>query len=208
MVAHGVLAVDLVVGGHDGPGVALADGDLEAAEVELAGGALGDALIDGRAVGLLGVYGEVLGGDACALALHALDIGGGDLTRQQRVFRVVFEVTSAEGIAVEVHAGAEDHVAAILLGLVADGLADLRHEVGVPGGGETRADGEGRGIVGLVGTLAGGVDAHAGRAVGEHGGRDAETGNGGRGAGGTCHEVGFAAYDGACAEEVVCTANE
>ena len=61
VIAHGVLAVHLVVGCHDGPGIALADGDLKASEIELAGGTLGETLIDSRAVGLLRVDSEVLG---------------------------------------------------------------------------------------------------------------------------------------------------
>ena len=103
----------------------------------------------------------------------------------------------------QVHTWAEDDVAAVFLGFVADGLADFGYKISVPGGGETRADGEGCGVVGLVGTFAGGVDAHTGWAVGEHGGWDAETRDGGRCACSTCHEVGLAAYDGSCAEEVV-----
>ena len=40
VVTHRELAVDLVIRGHDGPGITLADGNLEAAEVEFAGGTL------------------------------------------------------------------------------------------------------------------------------------------------------------------------
>ena len=66
----------------------------------------------------------------------------------------------------QVHTWAEDDVAAVFLGFVTDGLANLGYKFGVPGGGETRADREGCGVVGLVGTFAGGIDAHTGRAVG------------------------------------------
>ena len=108
----------------------------------------------------------------------------------------------------QVHARTEDHVTAVFLGLVADSLAYLADEFGVPRRGETGADGEGSGVVGLVGTLTGGVDTYAGRAVGKDGGWDAEARNRWRGTCGTGYEVGFTAYDSACAEEVVCTANE
>ena len=208
VVAHRELAVHLIIGGHDGPGVALADGNLEATEVELTGGTLRDALVDTGTIRLLRVDGEVLGRDACSLALHALDIGGGNLSCEEGILGVILEVTSAEGIAVEVHTWAENHVAAVFLGLVADGFTNLAHELGVPCGSETGADGEGGGVVGLVGTLARGVDTDTGRAVGEYGGRDAETGDGRRCTCGSCHEVGLAAYNGTCAEEVVCTSHE
>ena len=78
----------------------------------------------------------------------------------------------------EVHAWSEDDVAAVFLGLVADGFTYLAYEFGVPGRGETRADGEGGGVESLVCSLTGGVDAYACRAIGEDGGRDAQTGNG------------------------------
>ena len=208
VVAHRELAVDLVIRGHDGPGVTLADGNLEAAEVELTGGTLTDALVNARAVCLLGVYSEMLGRDACTLTLHTVDIGGGDLTCQQRVFGIIFEVTTAEGVAVQVHARAEDDVAAVFLGLVTDGFAHLAYKLGVPGGSQTTADREGRGIVGLVCALACGVDTYAGRTVCQYGGRDAETGNGWRGSCGTCHKVCLTAYDGSCTKEIVGSSDE
>ena len=150
----------------------------------------------------------MLGRDTSALTLYALDVGGCDLTCQQRVFRIIFEVTAAERVAVEVHARTEDHVTAIFLGLVADGLTHLTHEFGIPGRSQTGADRECRSIVGFVGTLAGRVDTYTSRTVGEDGGRDAETRDGRRGTRGTCHKVGLAAYDGTCTKEVVSTANE
>ena len=61
MIAHGVLAVHLIIGCHDGPWIALAYGNLKTTEVELAGGALRHALVDGRTVGLLRVHSEMLG---------------------------------------------------------------------------------------------------------------------------------------------------
>ena len=208
VVAHRILAVDLVVGRHDGPRLALTDGYLEAAEVDFAGSTLADTLVDAGAVGLLRVHGEVLGADADTLLLYALDIGGGNLSREQRVFGIILEVAAAERVAVQVHARAEDDVAAVFLRLIADGLSHLAYQLGVPRRGQTGADGEGGGVVGLVRTLTGGIDAHAGRAVGKHGGRDAQTGNGGRCAGSSGHEVGLAAYNGCAAEEVVGAANQ
>ena len=86
VVAHRELAVDFVVRCHDGPGIALAHGNFEATQIDFTCGTLADTLVHASAVGLLRVDGEVLGGDACALALHTVDVGGSNLTRQQRVF--------------------------------------------------------------------------------------------------------------------------
>ena len=61
MITHRVLTIHLVIRCHDGPRVALADGNLEAAQVEFTGSTLGDALIHTCTVGLLRVNSEVLG---------------------------------------------------------------------------------------------------------------------------------------------------
>ena len=208
VITHGVLTVHLIVRCHDGPWVALADGYLKAAEVELAGSTLGNALVDRGAVSFLRVDGEVFGRDTGTLTLYTFNICSRNLTSHKRILTIVFEVTAAEGITVEVHTWTENDVATIFLGLVADSLAYLTDELSVPSRSQTRSDGEGCSIVGLVSALAGRVDAHTGRAVGEYCGRDAQTRNGWGGSCGTSHEVGLTAYDGSRTEKVVCTANE
>ena len=150
----------------------------------------------------------MLGRHTGTLTLHTVDVGGTDLARHERVLRVVLEVAPAERRAVQVHARTEDDVAAVLLGLVADGLAHLRHQVGIPCRGQAGTDGKSRGVVRLAITLAGGVDTHAGRAVGQDRGRNAQAGNLRRRSGRTGHQRSFATYDGLVAEEVVGTADE
>ena len=108
----------------------------------------------------------------------------------------------------QVHARTQDHVAAIFLGLVAHGLAHLAYQLCVPCGCQTRANGETCGIKRMSGAPTGGVDAHAGRTVGQYGGRNAQTGDGSRGACSTSHEVGLATYGSLVAKEVVGTANQ
>ena len=94
VVAHRVLAIDLVVGSHDRPWVALADGNLKATQIDFTGSTLRDTLVDAGAVGLLRVHGEVLGRHAHIFFLYTVDVSCGNLTRYQRVFRVVLEVTA------------------------------------------------------------------------------------------------------------------
>ena len=64
--------------------------------------------------------------------------GGGrrDLAGEQRVFRVVFKGPSAERVAVEIHAGAEDHAVAVSRQLFPHALAHLAGQFGVPGLGD------------------------------------------------------------------------
>ena len=85
-IAHRVLAVDHVIARHDGPGLTLANGNLEATQIELASSTLTELLVNAGAVGLLRVDSEVLGRHASTLTLHAVDIGSANLTCEQRVF--------------------------------------------------------------------------------------------------------------------------
>ena len=122
------------------------------------------------------------------MALYALDDGGSDESCHDGVFRVVFKVTAAQRVAVQVHARTEYDVDAIFQCLVADGAPHLLHQVGVPAGGETGADGESRGKERLVGIVSMGVDMYAGRTVSHYRGRDAQSGYGYRRASCSCHE--------------------
>ena len=106
----------------------------------------------------------------------------------------------------QVHAWAEDDVAAILQRLVADGLAHLLHQLGVPRACQTGAHGEARGGIAGGVALALGIDVHAGRAIGHHGGGDAQTGYGHGDAGGTRHQLLLVAQHGTAAHKVVVAA--
>ena len=207
-VPHRVLAVNLVVRRHHSPGVTLAYGNLETTQIQLAGSTLTHALIYCRTVGLLRVDGKVLGTHTGTLTLHTLNISCCNLTCQQRVFRVVLKVSAAQWVAMQVHARSQNHVAAILLGLITNSLSHLVHQVGVPGRSQARADREGCGIIGLVASLTCRVDTYTGRTVGKHSGRNAQTWYGRRCTSSTSHQVGFATYDGIVTEKVVGTANQ
>ena len=207
-VTHRVLTVNLVVRRHHGPRVTLTNGNLETTQIQLAGSTLTHALIYSSTVGLLRVDGKVLGTHTGTLTLHTLYIGCCNLTCQQRVLRVVLKVTSAQGIAMQVHTRAQNHVAAILLGLITNSLSHLVHQVGVPGRSQARADREGGGIIGLVGTLTCRVDTYTGRTVGKHSGRNAQTWYGRRCTCSTSHQVGLATHYGVSTEKVVGTANQ
>ena len=208
VVTHRKLAIDLVIRSHDGPRVTLAHGNLEAAQIEFAGSTLADTLIDAGTVGLLRVDGKVLGRHARTLALYAIDVGSGYLSCQQRILRVIFKVTATQRIAVQVHARSEDDVTTVFLGFVANGLTHLSDQFRVPRRCQTGTDGESSGIVRLAVALTGGVDAHTGRAVGEHGGRNAQAGYFWRRTGSTSHEVGLAAHHSCRTEELVGTTNQ
>ena len=208
-VALGIDPVDEVVRRHQRPGLAAADSHLEALQVELAQGSLAQALVSPGARRLLRVDGKVLGRDAYALALYALDDRRAYQSRHDRVFRVVFEVASAERVAVQVHAWSQHDVDTIFQRLVADGLSHLFHQVGVPRRCQTRADGESRGIERLGSAVAVGVDVYPGRSVGHHGGRDAQPVDGHGGARSPGHQFLLVTQHGPRAYEgVVAAANQ
>ena len=80
-VLGAVLAVELVVGAHDAPGVRLLDGPLEGPQVQLAQGAFVDPGVDGHALDLGVVGDEVLHRDGDVVRLHARDVGDGQRCR-------------------------------------------------------------------------------------------------------------------------------
>ena len=170
LVLVGVGAVDQVVAGHEVLGVGLLDGDLETGEVDLAQRALIEHGVGCLAAGLLLVAGEVLGAGGEALVLDAAHIACGHLSCEIGILGDVLEVASAERVALDAEAGAQDDVVVHGRRLLGERHADLLGELGLPGVG----DGHGRGEAGcgkraadtqMVGTLA--LDAQAVGAIGE-----------------------------------------
>ena len=184
-VGLGVGTVDTVVGTHDGPGVGLLHGNLEALEIELAKGAGIDAGVVVHAVGLLAVAGEVLDGYAHAVLLDTAGVGGGHLTGNDGVFGEILEVTAAERIAVQVHARSQQDVGPVFLDLVAHGGGEFLYQVGVEGRCQHGAHRETGAVESLVRAGTGGIDPEAGRAVGEDGLGDAQARDGAGGTGST-----------------------
>ena len=196
-----IRTVDAVIRGHDGPGVGFLHSNLEALEIEFAEGARVDPGVIGHAVGFLAVAGEVLHGDAHAVGLDAAGVGGGHLAGQERILGEILEVTAAEGVAVQVHAGGQQDVGAVFLHLLAHRGGEFLHQRRVPGRCQGCAHRETGAVESLVRSGTGGIDAEAGRTVGEDGLRDAEARDGPGGAGGAGHKdlvgTGEAAHHGA-----------
>ena len=148
----GIGAVDQVVAGHDGLGMALGDGNLEVGQVELPQGPLVHNRVGGHAAQLLVVGGKMLGAGGDAVFLDAADIGGGHLAGEVGVFREILKVASAQRAALGVQSGAQHHRHILCGGLGAQRTADLLAQGGVPAAGH----GAGRGEAGgrFAGVLA------------------------------------------------------
>ena len=174
----GVLSVELVVGAHHRPGIGFLHGNLKVLEINLAEGTLGDDSVVLVAVGFLVVGSIVLDGSTHAIALDTLHISGGHLAGQERVFGEILEVTAVQGVAVNVHTGGQEHVHAIFQHFITHGLGNFFHQGKVPGTGQQGSHRETGAIIGIAVSLAGGLDAQAGRAVGQNGPGDAQALNG------------------------------
>ncbi len=128
-----------VVGAHDRARSPLLDGDLELQEVGFPEGRGADFGAEHLAAGLLVVQRIVLGGGDDVVRLDAADRGGVELTAQQRILAQIFEVAAVARIAGKVGAAGEEHVEALLPGLLADYGAAFEGEIRAEGGGQGQA---------------------------------------------------------------------
>ena len=135
-----VVAVDLVVGGHDRAGLAAFDGDLEREQVGFAMGGRIDERVEPVAVGLVAVQREVLDRRDHALALDPGDRLAGEHAAEQRVLGQVLEVAPVARVAREVDAAGQHHVEAAAARLAADHRARGARQGRV----EARAQGDAR----------------------------------------------------------------
>jgi len=131
-----VRAVDERVRAHRRVHAALLDRGLEGGRVDLPLGAGRDdgVVRGGVAVGLLVVDGVVLHLCHRALALDALDVGGGYLTGQVGVLAERFERPAPPWVADDVDGRREHHVRTLAPLLRAEHLPVLLHQGGVPTG--------------------------------------------------------------------------
>ena len=159
------LSVDLIVRRHDGPRLRFAHHDLESAEIDLAESLNGESFIYFGSVRLLGIDGIVFGTRADTLGLDSTHHSGTDLTGEDRIFGVVFEIPSAEGIAMDIHSRTENDVTSVLARLVADSLSYLFNEGGVPSRSKGCADRKTGGIEGICHVLAHGVYVYPCRSI-------------------------------------------
>ena len=81
-------------------------------------------------------------GSPHALGFDAIDHGCGHFARNHRIFRIVFEISAAKRIAVDIHSGAQQKIDTIFQHFVAHGLPDFVYEIRIPGGCQQRRHGK------------------------------------------------------------------
>ena len=131
-ILAGVVAVDPVIGAHDGAGIGDGDGDMKREEIGLLHAAFGDDGVDEVAAGFLVVHCVVLDVADDVLGLFALHQIADDGSGEQRVFAGVLEGAAISRLASEVDSAAESHVEALRAKLAADHRAECAGGLGIP----------------------------------------------------------------------------
>ena len=130
--------------------------------------------IRSHTVGFLVVHSKVLDTGTHTVALHTTYVGSGNLTRHQRVFGIILEVTSAKRVTVNVQRRSQQHVRTVFQHFVTDGLTYTFHQFLVPGRGEQSSDREMSTIVRSRISLTLGVDTQSSGTISQHHSGNAE----------------------------------
>ena len=109
LVGAVVLALIEIVATHHRHGFRVFHRSVEAWEIYLVEGAVGDNGIDIIAILLVVVECEMLHAGSNALRLHGIDVRHDHRRGEERVFAHILEVASAKRCAVDVDAGTENH---------------------------------------------------------------------------------------------------
>ena len=172
-----MLTINIIIGGHYGPRLRFLDGDLKSFQVDLPESPLRHDGVVHKTVGLLVVCSIMLEGGAHTVALDPVYHGCGYLAAKERVFRIVFEVPSAQRVAVDVDSRCEQHIDSVFLGLASHCPSCFSHYLRVPCGRNQRADREACAIECPVVSRTVRPDTHSCRAVSQHDSRHAQTWN-------------------------------
>ena len=125
LVFAAICSVYPVVSAHDRRGLSLFHGYLEGLEIYLAHRPLVGDGIAHEAVIFTVVEREMFERYAHARALHPFYLGGGTLSREQRIFGIIFEISARARIALDIRAGTQDYPYPVMPRLFSDRLADL-----------------------------------------------------------------------------------
>ncbi len=131
--------VQAVVPRHDAECPALAHGELERDQVQLAQRAFVDDRAHGGALELGVVAHEMLHGGEDAIGLDAAHVARRENAGEQRVLGVALEVAATQGRAVQVHGGSKESAAPPVKGLPAHECTERLGRLGVPGRSNGRA---------------------------------------------------------------------
>ena len=102
--------VDFIVAGHDCQRSAFPNRNFKALQIDFPQCPLTDTGIVSVTACLLIVAGKMFGTRRPSSALNATDCSGGDLACKIRIFGIVFKISAAEGISVDIHTWCQQHM--------------------------------------------------------------------------------------------------
>ena len=137
-----VCAVHFIVRTHNCLCFTLFYGSFEGGKVYLLKSPLIYDTVRGHSESLLGVCGKMLAARCDAVCLYPANQRSAHLPREMRIFRIIFEIPSAERISLYVDPGTEDHRDPFGSGLFSEELSHLLVELLIPGGSHGRSRGE------------------------------------------------------------------
>ena len=140
--------IDLVIGSHHAPGIAIADGHLKGTEVDFVHGPVGDAHIDEASVVFLVVEGIVLQAYGRTVVLRTFGICHSQHTAEIGVFTEVFIGSSTRWETLDIDGWPQYHILATQPGLMAHALSVGKGPLDAPGGCQCRTRREEGGRVG------------------------------------------------------------
>ena len=198
-ILRGIYAIHIVIGRHYGPGGRFLHGNFKAFQIYLAqstGRYLG---IICHTVCFLVIDGKVFDGGSHTIALHATYVCSRNLSTHQRVFGIVFKVSPAKRMPLDIQGRCQQYIHAVFQNLVTDSLTHTLHKLLVPRGSKQSPYGEMGAIISSSVSLTRRVDTESCRTVGQDYGRNAEPGNGVSGSGRTGNQAACLTHHGAVA---------
>ena len=134
VTVRSMYAVDQIVGCHDGHWLCILDCNLKSFQIDLTEGSLGQDRIRTHTVVFLVVACIMF--DRCSASRYFLYTqchGSSHHTGQQRIFGIIFKVSSAQRISVNVHTRCQPEGDTEQFHLVADHLTEFTNKVQIPG---------------------------------------------------------------------------
>ena len=142
MMLRAELTVNLIIGGHDRPGLGFPHRRLKAGQINLPQGTFVHNLIDGHAAGFLVVYGKMLERGAHAHGLHTQNVVLGHLGREEGILGKILEIAAAQGAALDICARTQQDGHLLSQTFLAQRLTDFLQQLSVPAAGQRRGRGE------------------------------------------------------------------
>ena len=172
-----IRTVDFIVRTHDGPRFRLLHRNFERLEIDFPEGTRRHHHIVAGPVRFLVVQGKMLQRSADPVRLDAFNHGRRHLACQQRVFGIIFKVSSVQRVPVDIGSRPQQHIHAIAFCFISHGFSYLLHQFRVPSRSQQGFHRKMGTVESLARILTCRRDTHARRPVCQHRRRNTQAGN-------------------------------